>query len=198
MQRQVAFRLNIKDVIQNPIKREGNLTYIELDGKKIIRVCLMGTIVSKFVSEDQNYVSITIDDSTDTIRIKLWRTDDNLIDRMIDLKIGDLIDVVGRIREYDDEVYIYPEAVVKVEDPNAFIARKLEIKELRKILPKIKQEFEEAKPLTALDLIKKGFKTIEEMKANSNLSGEELKSQILKLMESGEIYEPKKGVYELV
>ena len=200
-QRQIAFRLNLADLFVTPFQKEENAPgYLDVLGQKVKRVCIMGTVVGKFVSDDTNYASLTIDDSTETIRLKVWRDDTNLVDKVSEINVGDTVDIIGRVRMYNDELYISPELVVKVEDPNAFISRKLEIIKLKKILPTLNLEGDEeqASGGDALSLIEKGFNTLEKMKGNSDLTEEDIKTQILSLMDRGDIYEPKKGVYEKV
>ncbi|MCD6274667.1 MAG: hypothetical protein J7J15_01390 [Candidatus Aenigmarchaeota archaeon] len=111
--------------------------YIEVNGMKISRVRVLATVIDKFVSEDGNYATLTLDDTTDTIRCKIFMNSNfsdnisrqNLIDleTLENIEKGDLIDVIGKIREYNEERYIQPEIIVKIEDPNFEVLRKLEI-----------------------------------------------------------------------
>ncbi|MCD6221588.1 hypothetical protein J7K25_05475, partial [bacterium] len=94
-------------------------------------------VIDKFVSEDGNYATLTLDDTTDTISCKIFMNSNfsdnisrqNLIDleTLENIEKGDLIDVIGKIREYNEERYIQPEIIVKIEDPNFEVLRKLEI-----------------------------------------------------------------------
>jgi len=93
-------------------------------GDQLSRVRVMGTIVSKFVAEDGNFASITVDDATDTIRAKVFKT----VKPIDTAEIGDIVDVTGKVREYNDEIYMIPEIVLKITDPNLELLRKLEVK----------------------------------------------------------------------
>jgi RPA family protein/predicted transcriptional regulator len=92
-------------------------------GIRVSRVRILATVVDKFVSETKKFSSITLDDGSDTIRAKAWNS---LI--LDELQIGDTIDITGKVREYQGEVFIAPELIRKVENPNWEILRELEIK----------------------------------------------------------------------
>ena len=144
--RQTTVRSRISDVVNGKfIRKEGmEPSYVLTElGQKISRAHLLGTIVDKFTSEDGNYSSITIDDDSDSIRIKAFREDSNIFDNF---EIGDLVIVIGKVREYTDENYIIPEIVKKIVNPNYEILHKLEVlKRLlknKKVLEDIKKEKE--------------------------------------------------------
>jgi len=144
-ERQVARKIDIKTInsgnfVQVERKSEEDRylpNYIEVNGMKISRVRILATVIDKFVSEDGNYATLTLDDTTDTIRCKIFMNSNfsdnisrqNLIDleAINNIEKGDLIDVIGKIREYNEERYIQPEIIVKIEDPNFEVLRKLEI-----------------------------------------------------------------------
>lgn len=91
-------------------------------GEKISRVNLIGTAIDKFVSEDGNYSSVTIDDGTEAIRIKSF---EELPFEKIQL--GDMVRVVGKIKEYNGELYVAFELVEKIKDVNFELLSKAEI-----------------------------------------------------------------------
>jgi len=144
-ERQVARKIDIKTInrgnfVQIERKSEEDRylpNYIEVNGMKISRVRVLATVIDKFVSEDGNYATLTLDDTTDTIRCKIFMNSNfsdnisrqNLIDleAINNIEKGDLIDVIGKIKEYNEERYIQPEIIVKIEDPNFEVLRKLEI-----------------------------------------------------------------------
>ena len=92
-------------------------------GMKISRVRIMATIVNKFMSEDKNFASVTLDDGTETIRAKSFGST-KFFDNV---NVGDSADTIGKIREYNDEIYIIPEIVTKITDPNLESLRRLEL-----------------------------------------------------------------------
>jgi len=131
LERQVARKLQIRTINSGKfvqIERESEETrfipnYIEINGNKISRVRVLATVIDKFVSDNNEYASLTLDDTTDTIRCKIF----NDLSMVENIEKGDVVDVIGRIREYNGELYILPEIIVKIDDPNFEVLRKLEI-----------------------------------------------------------------------
>jgi len=131
LERQVARKLQIRTINSGKfvqIERESEETrfipnYIEINGNKISRVRVLATVIDKFVSDNNEYASLTLDDTTDTIRCKIFGD----LSMLENIEKGDVVDVIGRIREYNGELYILPEIIVKIDDPNFEVLRKLEI-----------------------------------------------------------------------
>ena len=95
---------------------------ITKDGQRLTRVRMMATVVNKFISQDRKFYSATLDDGTETIRAKAFGS---LI--LDPINIGDIVDVIGKIRQYNEEVYIIAETVWK-SDANFELLRDMEIK----------------------------------------------------------------------
>lgn len=72
------------------------------EGKRLSRARIAGTLVDKFINEDETYGSLTIDDSKDTIQIKFF----NELDKVKEFEVGDILEVVGKVREYQGEIYL--------------------------------------------------------------------------------------------
>lgn len=126
IERMTAKKVPISELVFGEwVKMEGmDPSYIlTRGGEKISRARLLGTVVSRFVSEDQNFASITLDDSTETIRAKTFKT----TKPVGNLEIGNIVDLIGKVREYNGEVYVIPESVFRVTDPNLEVLRKLEL-----------------------------------------------------------------------
>lgn len=126
MARQTARKARIWDIVNGTfIKKEGfepSVVRTHL-GEEISRVRLLGTVVSKFVAEDEKYAAVTLDDGSDTIRLKTFKTTKPLDS----LNVGDMVDVIGKLREYEGEKYMIPEIARKVNDPNYEVMRRLEL-----------------------------------------------------------------------
>jgi RPA family protein len=133
IERMTAKKVRISELTNGKwVKKEGmEPSFVETShGDRISRARIMATIVAKFVAEDENFASVTLDDSTDTIRAKTFKTA-----KPIDsFEVGDMVDLIGKVREYNDEIYIIPEVVTKVTDPNMELLRVLEIKKRLKEL----------------------------------------------------------------
>jgi len=80
-------------------------------GRRLSRVRVMGLIVDKWASDDGNYATLTMDDGNETARCKIF-INTKLFDGFAP---GDLVDVVGKLREWQGEVYIAPETVRKMQ-----------------------------------------------------------------------------------
>lgn len=79
------------------------------EGRRFSRARAVATIVDTFVNDDETYGSITIDDGTDTIQIKFF----NELDQLKDYEVGDIIEAVGKVREYQGEIYMNAEILVQ-------------------------------------------------------------------------------------
>ena len=126
MERMTARKIRIADITNGKwVKNEGlePSFVVTQAGEQVSRARIMGTVVSKFVSEDENFASITVDDSTDTIRAKTFKT----VKPLDVISVGDIVDLIGKVREYNAEIYVMPEIVRKILDPNAELLRRLEL-----------------------------------------------------------------------
>lgn len=108
-------------------------------GQKISRVNLIATVIDKFMSEDGTYISLTVDDGTDAIRVKAFKENVNILSNF---ELGELINAIGKLKEYNGEIYINAEIAKRIEDPNYENLRNMEIlKELieqKKIIGEIR------------------------------------------------------------
>lgn len=207
--RHTAYKVWIKDLHSNEYGRqEGEFEsgYVLINNNRVSRANIIASVIQKFESEDKNYVSVTVDDGSDTIRLKTWREDTSLLNNF---NIGDLVLVIGKVKKFNEEIYIMPE-IVKIVDPNWLLVRKAElIKEYGGIV--LKQEkilqnnlvVEEETIVTSnkrqnvLNVIEKldneeGVeinKILEETKNNEG----EVKEVIDELIRDGEIYEIAQG-----
>jgi RPA family protein len=131
-------------------------------GEKISRVNLIATVIDKFLSDDENYSAITIDDGTGSIRVKGFKEKANLLKN---LKPGDLVLAIGKIKEFGGEIYINAEIVRKV-DPNFENLRKLEILDKiiqqKKIVEEIKSLANQTSEEELKDYVKEKFGLDEE------------------------------------
>lgn len=127
VKRQPAYKVWLKDVINNELIRqqgEWEPNYVKVKDLQISRVNIIGTVVFSHINEDNNFCSLTLDDGSSTIRIKAWRDDINMVNKF---EIGDIVNVIGKIKEYNGEIYLSPEIVSRLEDPNWELLRKLEL-----------------------------------------------------------------------
>lgn len=129
IERMVAFKVKIADLNNGDwVKNEGmEPSYVVTKrGDKVGRARILATVVSKFISEDKEFASVTLDDGSGTIRVKSFKT----VKPLEKLEEGNVIDAIGKIREFNGEVYVVPETIRKVDDPNLETLRMLELEKL--------------------------------------------------------------------
>src|SRR3989338_7810866 len=97
-----ASKVWIRDLVSgNFVKSSGwDPSYVEVNSKNISRAHIVATVVTKFMSDDGNYGSITLDDGTDTIRIKAFGPD---AIKLKNIHVGSLVRFIGKVKEYNEE-----------------------------------------------------------------------------------------------
>lgn len=200
--RNVAYKVTIGEILKSkPVYADEKMIYVEMGDKRVMRVNILANCIDKFVSDgEKKYGSLTVDDASGQIRLKVFADDLPII---ADVMQGDTLQIVGNIRYWNDELYLTPEIVKKV-DPRWLLARKLEIQQSRKEMPAGGSESEQGsqKQNHALkDMVVQKIKDAEEdggidvdeiimkTEANPDLINKEIK----KLLEEGLIYEPRPG-----
>ncbi|MBI4159226.1 hypothetical protein HY500_03130 [Candidatus Woesearchaeota archaeon] len=126
IERLPAYRIWLSSINNGSyVKQTGEFKphYIDVEGKKVSRINLIATVVQKTETEDKNYASLTIDDGSAQIRVKTWREDIKLLGS---INVSDIVLIIGKIREYQDEIYVTPEIVKRVQ-PKWQILRSLEL-----------------------------------------------------------------------
>ena len=202
-QRQTAYKLWISDIINGKFykgQEEFDPGYIVYNDKNISRTNILATVIDVFKNDDGSYAVITLDDNSATIKVKTFGQDTNIIN---DIKKGDLVLIVGKIKEYQDEIYILPELIKKLDNINWDLLRKVElIKTNGKSNKRSMKEdiISPTKNMLFKIINEKGDSGInlEEIKENINVSDEELKSLLNKLVEDGEIYQDRPNNYRII
>ena len=198
IKRLTAKKASIKELNSGKyVKREGfESSYVLTNlGRKLSRVRVLALIVGKFISDDEKYATITLDDSTDTIRCKAF----------VNTKIfdgfgpGDFVDVFGKLREYNDEIYIMSE-ILRKADPNLETMRMLELeniyKDQKEKIKRIQELQKQTSDINELKPLVKDHMTLDDLKGiieaqeinetmvhEKTASASEIKSQILKMIE---------------
>ncbi|MHA2177770.1 MAG: hypothetical protein ACXAAK_05405 [Candidatus Thorarchaeota archaeon] len=120
-ERMTAVRASISDITGGTFKEDTGPHVVSPFGVELRRVVVVGFVVDKFYREGDNsgkrrFESITIDDGTDTISVKVWGDEDAEV--LEGVKENILAMVIGKIRNYNEEKYIIPEIVRELTDPN--------------------------------------------------------------------------------
>ncbi len=96
--RQTAKKVKVASLTRGEwVKKEGMEPsfVVTPGGEQVSRARVMGTVVAKFVAEDENFASMTLDDFSDTIRAKAFK-EVKPLDRA---EVGDIVDLIGKVRE---------------------------------------------------------------------------------------------------
>lgn len=100
-----AYKVWISDVL-NPDNRQGGS--IQVNGNDIFRVNFVGSIIMKNIAEDKSFASMILDDSSGQIALRCWGGDVDMIDSF---NSGEIVQMVGRVAEYNGLIYIRPEII---------------------------------------------------------------------------------------
>ncbi len=101
--------------------------YISVRNLHVSRVNIIATVVEKFFKDDQSYASVLVDDSSGYLSLKLWKENTKLF---TPLNIGDLILLVGKVREYNNTIYVSPDIVKRLDNPAWAKLRRTELVQL--------------------------------------------------------------------
>lgn len=205
--REIAYKLRIGDILKaTPITEqhtyEGQtrerLKFLEIDeqNKKVVRANITANIIDKFISEgEKRFATLTVDDASGQIRIKVFGDD---VKQFEELNQGDTLLIIGMLRSFNNEIYIAPEIIKKI-DPRYLLVRKLEIEANQ---PKQASPEAQAKTLEVKDqiieLIKAGeseggIDTEQIILKLNTVNPDTINQEITKLLEQGAIYEPRPG-----
>ncbi len=195
--RNVAYKYRIGDLlIGKPIIIEEKFSFLELGGKKIIRINIIGNVIDRYQSEgEKKYTFLTLDDGSGQIKIKAFGDDAAKLNWV---NPGQTVVIIGFMRYFNNEIYISPE-IVKELDSRYLLVRKLEIeKERAKNSPVVEKKHIMAVKDRILNLIKNAEddggievdKIIMELRESSP---DIINQEIKKLLEEGIVFEPRPG-----
>ena len=125
-QRQTAYKLWISNLNNGTYgKGQGEFDpgYVEVNGKQVSRVNILAGVIDKFNGDGYSFV--TIDDSSGAVKAKVWKEG---VELLKGVEIGDLVVLIGKVRQYNNEIYLSPEIVRKVDNPLWLKVRKQELK----------------------------------------------------------------------
>ncbi|MBA2862100.1 hypothetical protein HNP90_000979 [Methanococcus maripaludis] len=206
MMRYVAYKIHPQEFVENEIFEKSLI----LDGKRIHRVRLLGNVTNV---DKSNIVSFNLDG----ISVKDFEN------KSLDVEENDLLDIIGRIGEYNGERYVALEIYGKKnnEKDNWVELRNLEIEKTRKYVKdeetitynrddmsgELSVESEALEDLygdldikdKVLDVIRENDGiSYEDLIDNLGLEDVELDNVLSELKEDGEIYEPNPGSYRIL
>lgn len=210
--RRTAYKFWIGDLVGKKPVIEDNMRNFLIRDKKVLRVNLIALVVNVYTSP--NYSSLQLDDGSGNIRLKVWNEDVPMLENFA---IGDLVLVVGKLNNFNDETYIRPEVVKKLNDLAWAKLRKLELTKqfgqvekseiLQKDINIVQEEtVQEAVPpsnenrgkvVLALESFPDGVE-MEDLFKKIELDEKQVELVIDDLLKEGEIFQPRPGVFKLV
>ena len=216
--RSIAYKLGIDELIKGKFVREDGWqpSYIITEnGDKVSRINLIGIAVSKSEENEANYQTILIEDGGGKIPLKMFGNNIPIND----IGVGSIINLIGRIREFNKETYISPEIIKKIENPVWVEVRKLELKKKKmrnnnknEDAPKAMHGSENAfnekygirekilsskKIFELIRMLDKGD-GVEMMDILKNYKENDVENVITNLLKEGEIFEFKKGKLKIL
>ncbi|MBW2967199.1 hypothetical protein KY362_01805 [Candidatus Woesearchaeota archaeon] len=216
--RQVAFRVSVADILDNRyVKEEGWLpNYIAIGDRKVSRANIMGVIVSTDTQADSSGVqNFILDDGTGRVPLRFFESAQRIV-------VGDIVNVVGRPREFGTDRYIVPEIVKKVSDAGWVKVRKAELALEKHRAARKEQQMPSAPGsatgtdelsvdtedvLDASSPLSVILDTIRSADAGSGVDFEEIavrsgiddaEAHIRRLIEQGDVFEVKPGRYKVL
>lgn len=192
--RNVAFKLRISDILKGSfVKDEMSAGYVRLGSFNVSRVNVIANLVYK--SEQQNSANAVVDDGTGRISLRVFENK-NIFSKA---DIGDFVIVIGRVREFNDERYIIPEIVKKVNDFGWVNARKLELERIDFGNVKVENKENVAEAPAISEEIYLLIKSLDNGdgadfdEVIKNSKDKDAEQAINRLLENGDVFESKPG-----
>lgn len=109
--RQVAIKITIEDILQSKFIQgdNDNPSHFKYKDQDVYRINVMGIILNK--EKIGSITNIMFDDGTSNITLRLFE-ENNKIDLLV---VGDAILIVGKLRIYNQQKYISPEIIKKID-----------------------------------------------------------------------------------
>jgi RPA family protein len=130
-ERLTAYKTTLKTINEADYTAvQGQADYISVKDLKVSRVRVFGTVVSKTIAEDLAYAFLTIDDSTDTISVssrKDFKTGETNVLLFEKIMPGDIVEVIGRVNEWEGKRKINAEIIKAIFDPNHWLCHNYEL-----------------------------------------------------------------------
>ncbi len=191
--RAVAYKIQIGDLSKGKqVIDNDRFKLLELGDRKIIRVNIIANIVEKYEQEgEKKFISFTIDDGSGQIKLRNFGEE---VEKFRSLELGESVVIIGVLRSYNNELYILPEIIKKV-DPRYLLVRKLELQKGNKV-EKVEGKTSVLKD-QIIEMMKKeeenGGIDVDKIIMSSQAAPELINQEIQKLLEDGLAYEPRPG-----
>jgi RPA family protein len=132
-------------------------------GERMSRISICGTVTERYDNSEAGFSSLTVDDGTDAMRVKAFKESVGMLEGV---KQGDIVAVIGRVKNYADENFLSPETIRKIDDPNMETLWKIErlekVYERKKMVDDIKNAKSQMGDDEAMNYAKEKFGVDEE------------------------------------
>lgn len=200
VKRKTAVVCEVKDILESEyIKNQGwSPNYLLIKGHEVSRVNLVGIIINK---SENNY---TLEDQSGKINLMLF----NQEDKFENYKAGQIVRVIGKPREYEENRFLVPEIMSKIKNPKwvEYHQKLLDLREnktntvkpKKKIKPKIPDQTNYSGLIT--DLIKdldegQGVPYEDVLR---EIEGDDIEQEIKQLINEGELFEIRPGMLKVL
>ena len=193
--RSIAYKVRISDILNgNFVRDDVHAGYIKFGSLNISRVNVVASLVYK--SEQLNSANAMIDDGTGRIILRVFENK-NIFSKA---DVGDFVIVIGKVREFENEKYILPEIIKKMDNIGWINVRKLELKNINFENVEIKSKVpvvETAQPISEeVYLLIKGLDKGDGADFDAvikNSKNGHAEQAINRLLENGDVFEVKPG-----
>lgn len=209
--RQTAYKVSIATITKGKyVKNTGwEPNYLEIGREKISRVNIIGVAVG--ISQNGSYETLYLDDGSGKISIKSFENPSLFLKN----QIGDILMVIGKPREFNNEIYLIPEIVKKINNKKWIDVRLLELQKspLARWEPaekskeeEIKEEGTAEKDTNKLNSMERIYNLIKELDRGQGADYETIIEKagagsigiVEKLLKEGEIFEVAAGKLKIL
>lgn len=179
---------------------------IQVDNLSVSRVNIIATVTELYLDNERQFASITLDDGSAAMRAKSFKENLKIIDG---ISKGDLVIVIGKIREYQNDIYILPEIIKKLPDLTWALVRKMELTKIHKKTEVQQVRIQQVPQVTITNPKFKVLHLIHEHEVEAGVpiqsiiqTGtyplDQMRKLIEELISDGEIYENKPNHYKII
>ena len=83
--RQTAYKVWISDILNGEFINPGGEwtpSYVQVKQKKVSRANIVANVIMNYKNEDSTYISLTLDDGSDNIALKVWNEDTKILENI--------------------------------------------------------------------------------------------------------------------
>lgn len=201
VKRKTAIVCEVKDILESEyVKNQGwSPNYLKIKGHEVSRVNLIGIIISK---SENNY---TLEDQSGKINLMLF----NQEVKFENYKTGQIVRVIGKPREYDEERFLVPEIMSKINNPKwiEYHQKQLDLRETTTSTtkkPKRKSKSKIPNQTNYSGLITDLIRNLDEGQGVPyedvlrEIEGDDIEQEIKQLINEGELFEIRPGMLKVL